>query len=93
MALARADKLGQSFTTEVSEVTVPKGGGGCNEPSSADGVWEERVEVAKAIAPGNHVPGLQILRRKAKRVKFDRTAVIGGKTTNINQILNDARGD
>ena len=47
---------------------------------------------AGAIAPGDHVPSLQILHRKAKRVKFDRTAVIGGKTTNGTQIFDNGRG-
>jgi hypothetical protein len=49
----------------------------------------ERVEVTGAIAPGDHVPGLQVLHRKAKRIKLDGAVIIGGKTTNRNQILND----
>jgi hypothetical protein len=51
---------------------------------SAGGWWVERVEVARAIAPGDHVPGLQILHRKAKRIKFNGTVVVGGKTTDRN---------
>jgi hypothetical protein len=49
----------------------------------------ERVEVTGAIAPGDHVPGLQVLHRKAKRIKLDGAVIIGGKMTNRNQILND----
>ena len=52
----------------------------------------ERIEVARAIAPGDHVPGLQVLHRKAKRIKFDGTIIIGGKTMNGNQILNNVGG-
>jgi hypothetical protein len=84
-----ADKLGQSFTPKMSETMMPKRGGCGDERGGAGGGWLERIEVARAIAPGDHVPGLQILHRKAKRIKFNRTIVIGGKTANGNQILND----
>ena len=49
----------------------------------------ERIEVARAIAPGDHVPGLQILHRKAKWIKFNGTVIVGGEATNGNQILNN----
>jgi hypothetical protein len=56
---------------------------------SAGGWWVERVEVARAIAPGDHVPGFQILHRKTKRIKLNRTVVVDGKPTDRNKDLND----
>jgi len=53
-----ADELGQSFTPKVTETAMPKRGGCSDEGGSAGGGWEERVEVAGAIAPGDHVPGV-----------------------------------
>lgn len=44
----------------------------------------ERVEVTGAIAPGDHVPGLQILHRKAKGIKFNGAIIVGGEATNGN---------
>ena len=85
----RANKLGQSFMPKMPEVMMPKRSGCGDECRGAGGGWIERVEVARAIAPGNHVPGVQILHRKAKRIKFNRTVIIGGETTNENQILNN----
>ena len=68
---------------------MPKGGG-CGEEGGGAGRWcIERVEVAGAIAPGDHVPGLQILHRKAKRIKLNGAVIVGGETTDRNQILND----
>ena len=49
----------------------------------------EWIEVARAIALGDHVPSVQILHRKTKRIKFDGIVIIGGKTMNRNQILNN----
>jgi hypothetical protein len=61
-----ADKLGQSFTPKMSETTMPKRGGCGDERGGAGGGWLERIEVARAIAPGDHVPGLQILHKRPK---------------------------
>ena len=75
----------------MTETLMPKGGG-CSEEGGGAGGWcIERVEVAGAIAPGDHVPGLQILHRKTKQIKFDGAIIIGGKTTNGNQFLKDVR--
>ena len=71
------------------ETTMPKGSGSGEERGGAGGGGVERVEVARAITPSDHVPGVQILHRKAKRIKFNRTVIIGGETTNENQILNN----
>jgi hypothetical protein len=70
-----ADELGQSFTPKMTETTMPKRGGCSDESGGAGGRWEEWVEVARAIAPGDHVPGVQILHRKAKGIKFNGTII------------------
>jgi hypothetical protein len=74
---------------KVTETTMPKGGGCSEEHGGAGGRCIERVEVTGAIAPGDHIPGLQILHRKAKRIKLDGAVIVGGKMTNENQILNN----
>ena len=71
------------------ETMMPKGSGSSEECGGAGGGGVERVEVARAIAPGDHIPSVQVLHRKAKRIKFDGTVIIGGKTTDRNQILNN----
>ena len=53
----------------------------------------KRIKVTTAIAPDDHVPGLKILHRKAKRVKFDRTMIVNSEATNRNQVLNERRSD
>jgi hypothetical protein len=68
---------------------MPNGGGCSEERGGAGGRGTKRVEIAGAIAPGDHVLGLQILHKKAKWIKFNRTIIISGKTTNGNQILNN----
>ena len=84
-----ANELGQSFTPKVPETTMPKRGRCSDECGGAGGRWVERVEVTRAIAPSDHVLGLQILHTKAKRIKFNGTIIIGGETANGNQILNN----
>jgi hypothetical protein len=87
-----ANELGQSIKTDMTETTTPQGRCHSNGGCAAGGGREERVEVTRAIAPGDHVPSLKIFHRKTKGIKLDRTIVINGKTTNRNQILNNARG-
>jgi hypothetical protein len=53
-----ANKFGQSFTPRMTETTMPNRSGGSEECGGAGGWWIERVEVARAIAPGDHVPGV-----------------------------------
>ena len=77
-----ANKFGQSFTPKMTETTMPNRSGGSEE--CGGGWWIERVEVARAIALGDHVPGLQILHRKTKRIKLDGAVSVGGKATNEN---------
>jgi hypothetical protein len=45
------------------------------------GGWGKRVEVVRTIAPGDHAWSLEILHKKAKRVKFNRTIIVGSKAT------------
>jgi hypothetical protein len=85
----RANKFGQSFTPKVTETAMPKGGGCSDECGGASGRCIEWVEVIGAIAPGDHVPGLQILHRKTKWIKLNGAVIVGGKPTNGNKILND----
>jgi hypothetical protein len=86
------NEFGQSFTPKMTETAMAKGGGGGEERRGAGGGCIERVEVTGAIAPGDHVPDLQILHTKAKRIKLDGAIIVGGKTTNRNQILNNVGG-
>ena len=80
----RANKFGQSFMPKVTETAMPKGGGCSEERRGVGGGCIERVEVTGAIAPGDHVPGLQILHRKAKGIKLNGAIIVGGKATNRN---------
>jgi uncharacterized Zn-binding protein involved in type VI secretion len=67
-------------------------GGGCSEEHGGAGGWgTQRVEIAGAIAHGDHVLCLQILHRKAKRIKLDGAVIVSGKMANGNQILNNVR--
>ena len=79
-----ANKFGQSFTPKMTKTTMPNRSGGSEECRGAGGWWKERVEVTRAIAPGDHVPGLQILHRKAKGIKLNGAIIVGGKATNRN---------
>jgi hypothetical protein len=84
----RTNEFGQRFTPKMTETVMPKGGG-CGKECRAGGWCRERVDVTRTIAPGDHVPSSQILHRKTKRIKLDGTIIVGGKTTNRNQVLND----
>jgi len=86
-----ANKLGQSFGTDMAKRMVPQGSRRGKSGCAAAGGREERVEVTRAIAPGDHAPCLKVLHRKAKRIKLDGTVIINDKMTNGNQVLNNAR--
>jgi len=70
--------------TKMTKAAVPKRSGrrGGGEGSGGAG-WcgKERVEVTRAIAPGDHAPCLKVLHREAKRVKFDGAIIISSETT------------
>jgi hypothetical protein len=55
------NELGQCLMTDVTKVAMPEGGGRC-DGSEGDMAgwcwWKERVEVTRAIAPGDHAPRL-----------------------------------
>jgi hypothetical protein len=53
-----ANEFGHCFTPKMAEAPMPKRGRCCDEGGGAGGGWEERIEVARAIAPGDHVPGV-----------------------------------
>ena len=86
----RANELGHSFCVEVTKMTVPQGGGrdSCGKGWNT-GRWEERVEVTRAIASGDHAPCLKVLHRESKRIELDRTIVMSSEPTYRNQILNN----
>jgi hypothetical protein len=71
----------------MSEMTMPKGGG---QSSSEGGRSKQmqRVQQARAIAPNDHIPRLEILHRTTSRVKFNRTIIIGSELAHRDQILN-----
>ena len=49
----------------------------------------EGVEPPRAVTADDFIPSCHILYREAKRIKFDGTVIIGGKTMDRNQILNN----
>ena len=51
-------------------------------------IWCDGLEIARAIAAKHHASGRDILDRKAKCVKFDRTIVVTCKLTNGKKVLN-----
>jgi hypothetical protein len=73
--------------TDVTKAAVSEGG---RRSSSCEGSgagwcqWEERVEITRAIVPGDHAPCLKVLRREAEWVKLDGTIIVIGETTNKN---------
>jgi hypothetical protein len=80
----------KSVVADVTETTVPQLGRCAGEK----GLWgsgKKRVEVAWAIAPGDHAPCAEVLHRKTSGVKFDRAIIINGELTNRNKIF-DNRG-
>jgi len=76
------------------KMTMPGDGGSrCNKGAGHRWRGGEGVERPGAIAPGDHAPGIEILHREAKRVKFDRTIIINCKLMNGNEILNYIRSN
>jgi hypothetical protein len=63
----------------------------CGHLRSACNGKMDGVERPRAIAPGNHVLGSEILHREVNRVKFHGTTIIAGKLMNIKKILNNFR--
>jgi hypothetical protein len=78
------NKFVQSLTPKMTEMAMPQGGGCSEECRGAGGGCIERVEITGAIAHGDHVPGLQILHRKAKGIKLNGAIIVGGKMMNKN---------
>jgi hypothetical protein len=52
----------------------------------------EWVERADAIAPGNQAPGPEVLHRKTKGVKLNKTSIISGELTNGNKVFDYVGG-
>lgn len=71
----------------MTEVVMPEVGAGGNV-----GMWSGRccgdgVKFASTIAAKHHTLGRDILDRKTKSVKFDRTVVVSSELTNRQQIV------
>jgi hypothetical protein len=85
-------EFGQSLMPRMPETTMPSGGGSCsNKGAGHHGTcWSgESLEGPGAIEPGDHAPGFEILHRKAKRIKFDRTVIVSSELTNRDEVLNN----
>jgi hypothetical protein len=80
----------------MAETTMPSGGGGGGEQHGcrrrASGERLERVEGPRAVAAGERGPSGQILHKKIKGVKINRTRVVGGKPSNKKKTMSDMRG-
>ena len=48
---------------------------------------------ARAIAPDDHVPRLKVLHRTTRRVKLNRTIIVGSELANKKMILNKLWGN
>ena len=77
--------------TKVTKAAMPKHNrcGGGREEVRLDG-WAKRVELPRTISPDNHVLRYEVLHRKAKIIKLDRT-MISGKLTYRDKIFNKVR--
>ena len=71
---------------------MSKGGGGSDGGEGArlkNSVGGEGVEGSGTVAPGDHVPGTEVLHRKTKRVKLYGNRVVNGKLSNRDKVLDD----
>jgi hypothetical protein len=75
---------------------MPSDGGGGGDQ---DGRWRraggrrpERIEGPDAVTSGEWDPGGQILHRKTRRVKLNRTRIVGGEPTDKQEIVSNVRG-
>jgi hypothetical protein len=77
----------------MTETTMPYGGGLgiCEEGFRSRRVYrgEEGVQLYRAIAPDDHIPGLEVLHGKAKWIKFNRNKIISCKAMNRYKIFDD----
>lgn len=53
----------------------------------------EQVEIARTIAPQNHVLCWRILHRETKRLKFNDAVVVSSELINRNKIFENARSN
>jgi hypothetical protein len=69
----------------MTETTMPKliiGGGGEEVEVGWRLAGGDGVEWTRTIAASDHAPCAKVLKRKTKRVKFDREIIISGEFTN-----------
>jgi hypothetical protein len=68
---------------------MPKSGGDCCKEF---GCWElQRVQGSRAVTSDELAPCGKILNRATKRVKFHRTVIVSGETTDRNKVFNEIR--
>ena len=82
-----------SVMAGVTQTTVPnimRGGGG---GESTRRRWLNRIKLPRTIAPKKLTPGNEVVHRINKRVKIDRTVVIGSKLSDRDKIFNYARSN
>jgi hypothetical protein len=80
----------------MAETTVPEirsvgGGGGQGVKGGSSG--RVGVEITRTITPEDHGLGMKVLHRKTIRVKLNRTIIITGKSSNRDEIFNNAWSD
>jgi hypothetical protein len=75
----------------VTKPLVPDGGGGGGMEGGCHRL--QRVEGTGAVTSDDLSPRGKSLHRTAKRVKFHRTVIVGGKLANRNKVLNKIRGN
>jgi hypothetical protein len=69
----------------MTKTVMPEVGGDGDASVRSGRCSRDCVKVASAIAAKHHAPGRDILDRKTKRVKFDRTIVVPSELANREQ--------
>jgi hypothetical protein len=68
---------------KMTKSPMPKSGDGASgKREGPKHRGQERIEWPRTIAPDDHAPGFEILHKKARRVKFNRTIIFYGELTN-----------
>ena len=77
----------------MTETRMPKvHSDGKRHGSSGEGSGRvDQVELVWAVTAVEHHPGMGILNRKTKHVKFNGDRIVTCKTTNGNKVFNDVR--
>jgi hypothetical protein len=71
----------------MTKTVMPEVGGDGDASMWSGRCSGDGVKIASTIAAKHHAPGQDILDRKTKSVKFDRTVVISSELTNSEQVV------